>query len=108
MEVSSPPVQSPGTNGVPTTNPFPTVDLEKLIDHLALVCQIALGATRDELEQPGNLLHSGRFSETASRCTRFAHDTQNVLYIQKDIAHSSAIENGNGYSRYVAVKLASR
>lgn len=89
MEVSSP----AAPNGV-ATPPFPTVEPERVVDHLAAVCQIALGATRDELEQPGSLLHKSRYEETVSRCTRFANDTQNVLYVQKDIAQSSTGENG--------------
>lgn len=95
MEVSSPAaVQSPGANGVAPA-PFPTIDPERIVDHLAAVCQIALGASKEDLEQPGNLLHKSRYAETVSRCTRFANDTQNVLYIQKDIAHSSTVENGS-------------
>jgi dynein heavy chain 1 len=97
MEVSSPPVQSPvaiANGGSAPAPAFPTVEPERLVEHLAAVCQVALGATREDLEQPGNLLHKSRYSETVSRCTRFANDTQNVLYIQKDIAHSSPVENG--------------
>ncbi|QLI63572.1 Dynein heavy chain, cytoplasmic [Metarhizium brunneum] len=97
MEVSSPPAQNPvaTTNGGGAPSPaFPTIDPERVVEHLAAVCQVALGATREDLEQPGNLLHNSRYSETVSRCTRFANDTQSVLYIQKDIAHSSTVENG--------------
>lgn len=97
MEVSPPPAQIPAaaTNGGSTpVSSFPAIEPERVVEHLAAVCQVALGAARDELEQPGNLLHKSRYSETVSRCTRFANDTQNVLYIQKDIAHSSVIENG--------------
>ncbi|QPG94731.1 Dynein heavy chain cytoplasmic [Epichloe festucae Fl1] len=97
MEVSPPPAQIPAaaTNGGSTPlSSFPAIEPERVVEHLAAVCQVALGATRDELEQPGNLLHKSRYSETVSRCTRFANDTQNVLYIQKDIAPSSVVENG--------------
>lgn len=94
MEVSSPPAQGPATNGVAPA-PFPTVEPERVVEHLAAVCQIALGATREELEQLGSLLHKSRYGETVSRCIRFANDTQNVLYIQKDIAPSSTVENGS-------------
>lgn len=96
--MSSPPAQNPAAtaNGgsAPTTPAFPTIEPERVVEHLAAVCQVALGSTREDLEQPGNLLHKSRYSETVSRCTRFANDTQNVLYIQKDIAHSSVVENG--------------
>ena len=93
MEVSSAPAQSPvaAANG---SSAFPTIEPERVIEHLVAVCQVALGTTRDELEQPGNLLHNSRYAETLSRCTRFANDTQNVLYIQKDIVHSSVADNG--------------
>lgn len=92
MEVSTPPAQAASANGVAT--PFPTIEPERVVDHLVEVCKIALGATQEELEQSGNLLHKSRYGDTVSRCTRFATDTQNVLYIQKDIATSSTIENG--------------
>lgn len=92
MEVSTPPAQATPTNGVAT--PFPTIEPERLVEHLASVCKIALGATQEDLEQPQNLLHKSRYAETVSRCSKFASDTQNVLYIQKDIAASSTIENG--------------
>lgn len=94
MEVSSPSVPGGAANGTTTPAPFPTIEPERVVDHLAAVCQVALGATREELEQPGSLLHKSRYAETVSRCTRFANDTQNVLYIQKDIAPSSTLENG--------------
>jgi dynein heavy chain 1 len=96
MEVTSPAVPSPGAsaNGVTSPPTFPTIEPERVVDHLASVCEVALGATRDELEQVGSLLHKARYGETISRCTRFANDTQNVLYIQKDFASSSAVEPG--------------
>lgn len=94
MEVSSPPSQGPPANGVATPTAFPTIEPERVVQHLVDVCKIALGATHEDLEEPGNLLHKSRYSETVSRCTRFAEDAQTVLYIQKDIASASAVENG--------------
>lgn len=91
MEVSA--AVSPA-NGVAAA-PFPTIEPERVVDHLAAVCQIALGATREDLEQLGSLLHKARYGETVARCNRFASDTLNVLYIQKDIAHLSSVENGS-------------
>lgn len=98
MEVSSPSAQTPPANGVAAA-PFPTVEPERVVEHLAAVCQIALGSTRDELEQPGSMLHKSRYSDTISRCTRFASDTQHALYIQKDIAQTSTVENGTDNAR---------
>lgn len=94
MEVSSPPPQGMTANGGISPPPFPTIEPERVLEHLISVCQIALGASKEDLEAPGNLLHAVRYSETISRCTRFANDSQNVLYIQKDIAASSAVDNG--------------
>lgn len=98
MEVSSPTgsasnLAAVAANGI-ATPPFPSIEPERIVEHLAAVCGIALGASKEELEQPGSLLHSSRYGETVARCTRFATDTQNVLYIQKDIANSSAVDNG--------------
>lgn len=92
MEVSTPPAQAAPTNGVPA--PFETIEPERLVEHLVSVCKIALGATQEDLEQPQNLLHKSRYAETVSRCKKFATETQSVLYVQKDIAASSTIENG--------------
>ncbi|KAG6004495.1 Dynein heavy chain cytoplasmic [Claviceps maximensis] len=97
MEVSPPAASIPvaATNGAANSSvsAFPTIEPERLVEHLAAVCQVALGATQEELEQPGSLLHKSRYPETVSRCTRFANDTQNVLYIQKDMAQSAVVES---------------
>ncbi|KAL6836714.1 dynein heavy chain, N-terminal region 1 domain-containing protein [Trichoderma sp. SZMC 28015] len=89
--VSVPAPSSPS----PTPTPFPTIEPERVVDHLAAICEIALGASRSDLELPGNLLHKASYAETISRCTRFANDTLNVLYIQKDVVQSGSLENGN-------------
>lgn len=93
MEVASP--QEPGgANGV-VAAPFPSIDPARVVEHLASVCEIALGATKEDLENTGSLLHKSRYSDTIQRCTRFATDTQTTLYIQKDIIPSSTIQNGD-------------
>ena len=94
MEVSASTAPAATSNGVVPSSPFPTIEPERLVEYLVDVCKAALGATQEELEEPGNPLHASRYKETASRCSRFAADTQNVLYIQKDIATSSAVGNG--------------
>lgn len=103
MEVSSTAAQVPAANGV-SPAPFPTIEPERLLEHLAQVCVVALGATREDLEQVGNLLHNSRRSETISRCMRFANDAQNVLYVQKDIAQST-VENGSDTTSEPAICL---
>ncbi|KAG6054551.1 Dynein heavy chain cytoplasmic [Claviceps sp. LM77 group G4] len=109
MELSPSPLQAPAaaTNGASSSvSAFPTIEPERVVEHLAAVCQVALGATREELEQPGNLLHKNRFSETVSRCTRFANDTQNVLYIQKDILPSTILDSGSDTSTFLIKQVA--
>ncbi|KAK4163181.1 dynein heavy chain, cytoplasmic [Cladorrhinum sp. PSN259] len=76
---------SSGTNGVAST-PFAAVDPVRVVDHLKVLLEAALGATRKELEAPGSLLSKDRYPDTLQRCTRFALDSQTSLYIQKDLA----------------------
>lgn len=82
MEVSSPP--PPGANGVGLA-PLPTLDPSQVLDHLVGVVGSTLGASREELQNPGSLLHESRIHDTTQRCVRFATDTQQHLYVQKDI-----------------------
>lgn len=95
MEVPSPPSSGIAPNGLSSAAPFQTIEPERVLDHLVAICLVALGATREELQQSGNLLHSSRHAETVARCSRFSNDNQNVLYIQKDIATSSAVDSGS-------------
>lgn len=91
MEVSVPPQGLPPNGLAPTASTG--VEPELMVKHLAAVCEIALGATQHDLEQEGNMLHASLSSETVSRCSRFANDTQNVLYILKEVAQPSMVEN---------------
>lgn len=89
----------PGPNGVPTTTPFPTIDPKVVVDHLADLLQITLGASRQDLEAPGSLLSSSRQADTIQRCTRFASESQVVLYVQKDqtkAPETNGIDAGTG------------
>lgn len=92
MEVASP--QIPGANGVASPTADPSIDPNRVLDHITVICQAALGATNEDLESPGSLLHKHRYSDTVQRCTRFATETPNTLYIQKDILPASTIQNG--------------
>ncbi|MBE3041614.1 hypothetical protein IMZ48_03345 [Candidatus Bathyarchaeota archaeon] len=87
MEVSTSP--GAGANGVP----LPILDPSKLVEHLAAVVGSTLGASREELESLGSLLHESRMSDTTQRCLRFATDTQQHLYVQKDAAPSPVLES---------------
>ena len=96
--VSSP--LSPSTNGAPTSH-FTTVDPTLVVEHLAKLIEANLGATRRELENIGSLLSKSRYSDTLSRCTRFATETQVALYVQKDVVSyerdgKSEVDDGPG------------
>ena len=65
------------------------VDPMLIVEHLASVLEIALGATRKELENVNSLLSTDRYQDTISRCTRFAAENQVALYVTKDIASAS-------------------
>lgn len=88
------------TNGTATNSSFPVVDSLLVIEHLASVLEITLGATRKDLESNGSLLSKSKYSDTAQRCARFATESQTALYVQKDIAsaYSDAPQNGEDTS----------
>lgn len=92
-------VASPGANGqVPPPNHSNSIDPNLVVDHLVDVLTITLGASRDDLEGPGNLLSRSKRSETIQRCTRFALESQVVLYIQKESVSADATNGVNGTS----------
>ncbi|KIN00492.1 hypothetical protein OIDMADRAFT_125387 [Oidiodendron maius Zn] len=89
MEVTSP--TSPAVNGLAMTA-FPTIDPNLVVEYLASVLQSTLGASRRELENVGSLLSKSRYSDTVQRCTRFATESQAVLYVQKDITGGDGLD----------------
>ncbi|KAI9761019.1 MAG: hypothetical protein M4579_001282 [Chaenotheca gracillima] len=86
------PVVSPGANGVPASNPFPTMNPQMVVDHLTELLHITLGASRKDLEGPGSLLSKSRHADTVQRCTRFASESQVALYVLKDIAATNGVD----------------
>ncbi|OTB20055.1 hypothetical protein K445DRAFT_313860 [Daldinia sp. EC12] len=87
-------LQGSGANGL-SPSPFVMIDPALVVDYLASVVTIALGASRSELERPGNLLSKSNYDDTVQRCTRFATDAQVALYIQKDVKPSDDIPDGS-------------
>ena len=76
-------VVSPGVNGhAPSTTPG-AIDPEAIVQHLADLLEVTLGASLDELQSRGSLLSTGKRKETIQRCTRFVSEPQVALYIQK-------------------------
>lgn len=84
----------PSPNGAATT-PFAAIDPIRVVDYLTTQLQVTLGARKRELDAPGSLLSKASYQDTIQRCTRFATDTQTALYIQKEPALESQLENGS-------------
>lgn len=80
--------QDPVANGVPAGSSLVAIDPEKVVQHLAAIVTIALGASNDDLRRDGNLLSPSSYADTVQRCTRFATDSQVALYIQKEMLPS--------------------
>jgi dynein heavy chain 1 len=90
MELTSP--SAGPANGLPITSGVGyQLDPSLVLDHLAQVCEITLGATRKDLENVGSLLSKARVSETTQRIQRWA-DSQAALYIQKDASSTGTLD----------------
>lgn len=87
-----------GPNGV-SPSAVGAIDPTIIVKHLVSAVEITLGATREDLERPGNLLSTANHADTIERCTRFASESQCALYVQKGLAQSAEEVNGSGESR---------
>lgn len=86
--VTSPGATSPKPNA---TDAF-AIDPLIIVEYLASVLEITLGATRTELEQSGSLLSPDSRSHTIQRCSRFALENQLALYVTKDIVSTGGLD----------------
>ena len=87
---------SPGLNGhVPSPDPDGTFHSDTLVQHLADLVEVTLGASIDDLQRPGSLLSITERSDTARRCTRFASESLVAIYVQKTLADIQQV-NGDG------------
>lgn len=88
---------SPSGNGANghTTSAFPSIEPTLVVEHLASVLEITLGATRRELENVDSLLSKAKYSDTVQRCSRFGSESQAVLYVQKDVASQGQGDGGD-------------
>jgi dynein heavy chain 1, cytosolic len=78
------------------------VDPILIVEHLANIIEITLGATRKDLENANSLLSKSRYQDTISRCTRFASENQVALYVTKDIASAGELDGSlDGTSTYL-------
>ncbi|KAI9891081.1 MAG: Dynein heavy chain, cytoplasmic [Vezdaea aestivalis] len=83
----SPGATANGTSPAPT--PSLNINPQEVVRFLSALFEFNLGALRKDLERPGCLFSKSRYTDTISRCTRFASESQSVIYAQKDVAQSS-------------------
>lgn len=79
------------------------IDPNVLIQHLVDVLEITLGASKDDLESAGSLLSESKRQDTVQRCTRFALEAQDALYVLKDVNltdQSNVADNGSSKKGY--------
>ncbi|MCJ1311828.1 hypothetical protein MMC25_005501 [Agyrium rufum] len=91
-------VAFPGANGqAPAANGSPTgISPTALVDYLIDLLGITLGASLEDLGSVGSLLSASRKQDTIQRCTRFATESQLVLYVQKDLPDAHQKNGLNG------------
>jgi dynein heavy chain 1 len=65
----------------------PAVEADPLnvLEHIANLIEITLGAARRELEAVGSLLSKAERADSLDKCAKFASDSQITLFAQKDI-----------------------
>jgi len=87
-------VTSPASpNGLPHDG-LPAMDPAIVVDYLASVLSITLGASRSDLESSGSLLSKAAYSNTLSRCNQFLQEGK-FLYVQKDIASDTGLDGSS-------------
>lgn len=92
-------VASPGANGhAPSSIQSTTIDPNLVVQHLVDHLEVTLGASAEDLESPGSLLCVPKRQDTIQRCTRFASESQNALYVLKDVVGSDLSSGAQGFS----------
>ena len=91
-------VLSPGANGQPTPPAATSIDPSLLVEYLIDLLVATLGATAEDLERNGSLLSKSKKQDTIQRCTRFALESQTVLYVQKELSSPEKTNGMNGSS----------
>lgn len=77
---------TPTENGTVVVDRRPApANFQSIVDYLASLLEITLGATRADLEAQGSLLAEDRLVETRSRCSHFASNSQVALYAHKEV-----------------------
>lgn len=101
-------VASPGANGhAPSSIPSTTIDPNLVVQHLVDHLEVTLGASAEDLESSGSMLCVSKRQDTMQRCTRFASESQNALYVLKDVVSpdlSSATHGVSGIDSTIIIR----
>jgi dynein heavy chain 1, cytosolic len=85
---------SPGANGhTPSSISAAIIDPNLVVRHLVDLLEITLGASTEDLESPGSLLSGSKRHDTVQRCTRFASEPQDALYVLKDVIPPNQLDS---------------
>lgn len=91
MEGPLTPGAANGSIRTPSPTP-PAIDPQIIVDYLEKVLDVNLGASEQDLRGPGSLLSSAKLHDTLQRCTRFALESQTVIYVVKDRIDESRLD----------------
>ena len=102
-------IASPGAaNGEPppvSSQLSTAIDAGVVVEHLADLLEITLGASSQDLESHGSLLSEAKRAETVQRCQRFATEAQTVLYVQKELVAADKANGANGHTGKLILQL---
>lgn len=74
----------------------PAIDPQIIVDYVERVLEVNLGASSADLHAQGSLLHQSKIDDTLQRCTRFALESQQVIYLVKDRLDEARIDGLDG------------
>ncbi|KAF2010197.1 cytoplasmic dynein-like protein 1 heavy chain 1 [Aaosphaeria arxii CBS 175.79] len=109
MEGPLAPGAANGSIRTPSPTP-PAIDPQIIVDYLEKVLDVNLGASEQDLRAPGSLLSPSKLHDTLQRCTRFALETQTVIYVLKDRVDEAPLDGldaPNGASPHFTYTLSS-
>jgi dynein heavy chain 1 len=95
MEAPLAPGAANGSIRSPSPAP-PAIDPQIIVNYVEKVLEVNLGASSADLHAPGSLLSESRIDDTLQRCTRFALESQQVIYLMKDRLEEARIDGLDG------------
>lgn len=76
-----------------------SADPEMILQYIAKVLRILLGAEQEDLENFGSLLSEGLRPHTLQLCSRFALENHPAIYVMKELLTSTVLDGVIDLSR---------